>query len=138
MTTDYEFIIENFNSFIDNVLLNVAPNAYADMLMDEEDGPGYLHDALLGAMKEWRRRIERGPDRGGVVECVRLVYVDAIIGTTPYSNGRPIPKCEGVTYIVADDDDLARMNADPHQTEEWWAAIDADIEYQREFRGEDE
>lgn len=138
--TDYEYIIKHYDSFVDNVLSNQSPEFWADTLSDPEDGPGYLFDGLSGAVKEWRERLEAA-EPNGCIRCgapghdqpgcqwTETIYVDEIIGTNCYINGQLQPKREGTRYVVG--------APDPHHTEEWYAAIDRDIEYQNEFRGED-
>ena len=93
--SDRDFILTNYDSCLEDVLLNRDPEFWSNITGAEGSDDGYMQDALAADVRAWRRRLEA---------AWREKHVK--------------PHCTG-TY-------------DPDHTEEWWAAIDADTEYQKE------
>ncbi len=106
--SDRDFILNNYNSFIDNVLLNKSPEFWSRCFVDDDGGirDGYMKQTLSSDVSAWRRRLE--------AEQNKLPK-----GYNPYPKTTAKEKCENAGH-------------DPDHTEEWWAAIDADVAYQEE------
>ena len=137
--TDAEFITANYDSFLDNVLLNQTKEFWAETLTDEEDGAGYLMDGLHSAMKAWRLRVE-ADEPNGCVKCGAPGHDAA--GHELAGKRRPDlivmdDLDDGPEYDPFDPEDQTHHGFDPHHSEEWWRAIDDDDIYQETFCGKD-
>jgi hypothetical protein len=70
--SDRDFILANYNSFLDNVILNKDPEFWSGHFTGDDDDAGYLMDSLSHDVKAWRRRLETEADRCEVVEVSML------------------------------------------------------------------
>lgn len=54
---DKDFILKNYDSWLDNVLANFDAEFWASHLSGDDDDAGYLMDSLLSATRTWRERL---------------------------------------------------------------------------------
>ena len=105
--SDRDFILANYNSFIDNVLLNQSPEFWSRCFANDPVSQVldvYMKSRLAYAVRVWRHRLE--------AEQNKLPK-----GYNPYPKTTP---------------DVEQPNRD-----EWWDAIDKDEKYQQELEAAD-
>ncbi len=136
--SDRDFILANYNSFLDNVILNKDPEFWSGHFTGDDDDAGYLMDSLTNDVRAWRRRMENLAEREAACEAreARLVQRFAAERNGCTTCGAPGHDAAGCMHDGPDFFDGTKADGfitDPADSERWYDAIDRDEQYQQEM-----